>query len=90
MNTIVVANVAQADVDKIVFDYPPRKFLNEPANVEEPKLNETTAEISDNTNEVSVNNFKLLRGPRHDEFDWNLAKVSDTLIKISFEMFSFV
>lgn len=60
-----------------MFDYSPLKYLNEPTNIERFKLKGTTRQISDKTNEVTAETVKLLRGPRHDEFDWNLTKVSD-------------
>lgn len=66
---ILIVIVSSANVDKIYFEYSPE----EPENVES---KQNTGE----TNEVFAENFKLLHGPRHDEFDWSLTKVSGTYL----------
>lgn len=50
---------------KLLFEPPALTFKDEPSDVEKTKLNE-----------VFSDNFDSLYGPRHDEFDWSLAKVS--------------
>lgn len=87
VNLIVVVSTAklQADADYLHSAYPPSKFLDELAINEKPNSNQNnTSQTSDQPNEVSAESFKLLQGPRHNEFDWSVIKVSDTLINISF------
>lgn len=65
MILIVVVGSAQSKANdaKIYFDYPPLTFKDESENV-------------DKINEVAAENVQLLHGPRHNEFDWSLIKVS--------------
>lgn len=64
---------SQVDVDKLFHANPPSLSPNRPMNAQRPQSNQNTDEIS----EVFDGDFKLFRGPRHDEFDWSLTKVSN-------------
>lgn len=81
MNLVVVVSPAriQANNDKLYFEYPPSSnILNEPAQ-EKPQSKES---IGDKINEVTAENVKVLYGPRHDEFDWDLTKVSSSFLEM--------
>lgn len=70
MNSIVVLSRASyVDVDKL-FHVNPSSTLspNRAANVPTEAFDETL-------------NFQVFRGPRHDEFDWALTKVSNNPFK---------
>lgn len=72
---IVVVTPARlsASNDKLYFEHPSSaNLLFEPENNEESSSKQNTGQ----TGEVPTNNFEILYGPRHDEFDWNLTKVS--------------
>lgn len=68
---MVVSIGAQSpvDVDRLFHANSPSLS---PASAQRPQSNQNTDEIS----EFPDGDIKLSRGPRHDEFDWSLTKVS--------------
>lgn len=63
----------QVDVDKLFHANPP-SLSNGPINSQRPQSN-SNDQYNDEPSEVNQN-FQVFRGPRHDEFDWSLTKVS--------------
>lgn len=75
VNSIAIFNSAQSqvDVEKLFHANPPSLSPNSPVSPQwtQPNPNDQNGEPSD-TNQ----SFQVFRGPRHDEFDWSLTKVS--------------
>lgn len=72
MNSIVLFSSVQSevDVDKLFHANPPSLS----PNAQRPQSN-SNDQFIDETSEANEN-FQVFRGPRHDEFDWSLTKVS--------------
>lgn len=78
VNSIVIFSSAQSqiEVDKLFHANPPSLSSNRPVNAQSPQSNQNADRPNDDISEVFDGDFKLFRGPRHDEFDWSLTKVS--------------
>lgn len=76
MSSIVVLSIAQpqVDVDKLFHANPPSLSPNSP--VQRPQSNQNTDNGAIGGNFDGNENFRIFRGPRHDEFDWGLTKVN--------------
>lgn len=82
MNSVVIFSSAQSqvDVDKLFHANPPSLSPNRPVNAQIPQSN-SNDQFNDETSENNEN-FQVFRGPRHDEFDWSLTKVSKFYEKV--------
>lgn len=84
---ILSGTQSQVDVDKLFHANPPSLSQNGTANVRRPQSNQNTDRTNDEISEVSDGDW-LFRGPRHDEFDWSLTKVSKIYYNIIMRTFS--